>query len=224
LTYIFADYCHSLLGGNELRKKSHISLAKYLVNNMQVQDLHDHKKAFYLGSILPDIRPSFLTKKHNIDETFEDLIEEIKKITVDYDINKGINGYYARHLGVITHYLSDYCTFPHNSIFTGNFKEHVYYEKDLKNSLKEYVNREDSQRERTTIKKFVSIEDIIRFIRKTHKDYLKAIKEVCEDIQFIIDMCYRVVDAILMFFEMAIIKSEDDLVQTYDKVLEYKHA
>ena len=45
-----------------MRKKSHISLAKYLMNNMQVQDLNEHKKAFYIGSILPDIKPSFITK------------------------------------------------------------------------------------------------------------------------------------------------------------------
>jgi len=115
-----------------MRKKSHISLAKYIVNNMQVQDLNDHRKAFYIGSILPDLLPSFITKRHTIEATFQDLILEIKKITVDYDMNKGINSYYARHLGVITHYLSDYCTFPHNSIFEGSIKEHVYYEKDLK--------------------------------------------------------------------------------------------
>ncbi|HWT76918.1 MAG TPA: zinc dependent phospholipase C family protein [Mobilitalea sp.] len=207
-----------------MRKKSHISLAKYLINNMQVQDLHDHKKAFYLGSILPDLKPSFLTKRHNIDETFEDLITEIKMITVDYDINRGIDSYYARHLGVITHYLSDYCTFPHNSIFTGNIKEHVHYEKDLKLSLKEYVNREDVQREREIITEFFTFDEIIHFIRKTHREYLKAIKAVHEDIQYIIDMCYRVVDAILMFFEIAIEKLENDLVQKHNVQVEYSRA
>lgn len=213
-----------LIGGNELRKKSHISLAKYLMNNMQVQDLHDHKKSFFFGSILPDLKPSFLTKRHTIDETFEDLIEEIKRITVDYDINKGINGYYARHLGVVTHYLSDYCTFPHNSIFKGNIKEHVYYEKDLKFSLRDYVNREDVQREREGSQKFTSVEEIIHLIRKIHKEYLKAIKVVHEDIQYIIELCYTVVDAILMFFEMAMEKLENDSVHNHELQVEYSQA
>jgi len=108
-----------------MRKKSHISLAKYLMENMKVNDLFEHKKAFYIGSILPDLKPSFLTKKHNIEETFGILIREIKKVTIDYDIERGINGYYARHLGVITHYLADYCTFPHNTDFTGSLKAHL---------------------------------------------------------------------------------------------------
>jgi hypothetical protein len=194
-----------------LRKKSHISLAKFLINNMQVQDLNDHKKAFYIGSILPDLKPSFLTQRHTIEETFEILIEEIKKITVDYDINKGINGYYARHLGVITHYLSDYCTFPHNAIFEGSIKDHVYYEKELKFSLREYVNRDDVQRVRTQIQTFHTIEEIILFIKKTHKEYLKAVKAVKEDIHFIIELCYKVVDALLQLFEIAYKKLQDGL-------------
>lgn len=178
---------------------------------MQVQDLNEHKKAFYIGSILPDIKPSFITKRHNIDETFEILIDEIKKITVDYDINKGINGYYARHLGVITHYLSDYCTFPHNTIFDGSMTEHVMYEKELKDSLKEYLEREDVIRERKQMETHQSVEDIIHFIKRTHQEYLNAIKAVKEDIQYIIEICFKVVDAILAFFEKAFAKLTEDM-------------
>lgn len=210
-----------VLGGNKLRKKSHISLARYLVNNMQVQGLEDHKKAFYIGSILPDILPSFITKRHTIDETFEDLVDEIKKITIDYDINKGIGSYYARHLGVITHYLSDYCTFPHNSIFDGSIKDHVTYEKDLKFQLREYVNREDAQRERSQT--FHTFDEIIRYITKAHKEYLKALKVVHEDIQYIIDLCFRVVDAILMFLEMALERIENDLLLKDKIIIKYSH-
>lgn len=187
-----------------MRKKSHISLAKFLLDNMQVQDLTEHKKAFYIGSVLPDLKPSFITKRHTIDETFEILVDEIRKVTIDYDINKGINGYYARHLGVITHYLSDYCTYPHNDIFQGTISDHVYYEKELKMSLREYVRSEDNQRERTSCSIRCNVEEIIRIISQTHKEYLKALKNVNKDIQYIIDLCYKVVDLILSFLEIAI--------------------
>ncbi|MBE5967684.1 MAG: hypothetical protein E7255_12100 [Lachnospiraceae bacterium] len=185
-----------------MRKKSHISLAKYLMENMKVNDLFEHKKAFYIGSILPDLKPSFLTKKHNIEETFGILIREIKKVTIDYDIERGINGYYARHLGVITHYLADYCTFPHNTDFTGSLKAHLYYEKDLKFSLKEYVTRGDIPRVRCQNRKFNTVDDILYFILKTHSEYKNALKNIKVDIQYIVDLCYRVVDAILQFFEL----------------------
>jgi len=171
---------------------------------MQVKDLSEHKKSFYIGSILPDLTPSFLTKRHTFEETFETLISEIKKITINYDINKGINGYYARHLGVITHYLSDYCTFPHNVCFEGSITQHVHYEKKLKLSLKQYVNREENKRERVSSQLLCSLDEIIHLILKTHNDYRNALKNVHKDIQYIIDLCFKVVDLILTFFETAL--------------------
>ena len=71
-----------------MRKKSHISLAKFLVNNMKEHKVIKYKKAFYLGSILPDLKPSFLTKRHTFEETFDILINEIKSITINYDVSK----------------------------------------------------------------------------------------------------------------------------------------
>ena len=184
-----------------MRKKSHISLAKYLVTNMKVGELYDHKKAFYLGSILPDLKPSFLTKRHTIDETYKTLIKEIKKITIDYDIEQGINRYYVRHLGVITHYLADYFTFPHNSDYPGTLKEHMTYENQLKFSLREYVKRAEVQRERILDNSFLSVDEILTFIRKTHSEYMNALKNIKVDLQYIVDLCYQVVDAIIYFFE-----------------------
>ena len=50
-----------------MRKKSHISLARYMVENLKDEELKHHKFSFYLGSILPDIKPSFLYKRHEMD-------------------------------------------------------------------------------------------------------------------------------------------------------------
>lgn len=186
-----------------MRKKSHISLAKFLLHNTMVEDLYEHKTAFYIGSILPDLRPSFLTKRHTIDETFDVLIKEIRRITIDYDVNKGINRYFARHLGVITHYLADYCTYPHNSIFTGSMTDHFHYEKRLKYLLNEYVEHEDAVNQTMKYSKFHTFEEIIQYIIKTHKDYLNAIQAIKKDIHYIVELCFRVVAAILQFFYMA---------------------
>ena len=205
-----------------MRKKSHITLAKYLINSMKVKDLLDHKTAFYIGSILPDLTPSFITKRHTIEETFEILMNEIKKITTDYDIDRGINSYYARHLGVITHYLSDYCTFPHNTIFQGSIKDHVFYEKDLKFMLRQYLESEENQKVRIPCQNLHTYDEIIHFIRKVHKEYLQAIKAVQQDIQYIIDLCYKVVHAILVFFELALEKLELELVKNH-RYVGYAH-
>jgi len=187
-----------------MRKKSHISLAKFLVDNIKEHKLIKHKKAFYIGSILPDLKPSFLTRRHTIEETFDILIKEIRKITIDYDVSKGIGSYYARHIGVITHYLADYCTFPHNSEYTGSMADHVYYEKEMKYRLKEYIEVDGIHSLALQGQKIYTFDEIIRYIIKTHKEYLSELKAVKQDIIYIIELCSKVVDAILTFLKMAL--------------------
>lgn len=183
-----------------MRKKSHILLTRFLLKNMNEDSLSEHKKAFYWGSILPDLKPSFLTRRHTIEDTFDILIKEIKRITVNYDVSKGIGKYFARHLGIITHYLADYCTLPHNSIYTGSMADHVFYEKEMKFRLKEYVELEELISMDVTGHKLNSLEDIIEFIEKTHEEYLSALRAVKEDIRYIIEICTKVVQAIIQYF------------------------
>lgn len=187
-----------------MRKKSHISLAKFLVININDNRLTEHKKSFYIGSILPDLKPSFLTKHHTFEETFDILIKEIKKITVDYDFRKGIGSYFARHLGVITHYLADYCTFPHNSGYTGSIADHVYYEKEMKFRFKEYIEVEGLHTQAVKGQNLSSFDEIISFISSTHKKYLNELKNIKLDMRYIVELCSKVVDGIMTFMKAAI--------------------
>lgn len=185
-----------------MRKKSHISLASFLMSSMQSEELVNHKKAFYIGSILPDCVPSFITRKHCIEDTFEILKDEIIKITDDYDMDKGITGYYCRHLGVVTHYVADYFTFPHNEIFTGTLREHCNYEKNLKLAFKAYVQSDDAKRNSMQHGAFQTVDEICDFIMQMHEEYLKAIKVIKIDCMYIVELCYKVVDAILQIFRV----------------------
>jgi hypothetical protein len=185
-----------------LRKKSHISVAKYLINSSGMECLKPYRKSFYLGSILPDCTPSFLTRRHTIDDTLDILKKEIDKVTVDYDCEKGVSRYFCRHLGVITHYVADYFTFPHNAIYPGNLKDHCKYEKDLKFAIRKYVKSEEAKRVREKNGIFSTTDEIIAFIKAAHETYLSAIKAVKIDCMYIVKLCHRVVDAILQLFEL----------------------
>lgn len=163
--------------------------------------LQQHKKSFYLGSILPDCTPSFVTRRHSIDETLDILKKEINKITVQYNFEKGLSSYYCRHLGIITHYVADYFTFPHNKVFHGNLKDHCIYEKDLKFAIRSYVNSEEAKQVREKNPSFQTVDEIIAFIKAAHNEYLSVIKAVNLDCMYIVRLCHKVVDAILQFFE-----------------------
>lgn len=191
-----------------MRKKSHISLASYLMKSNGMECLSEHKMSLYIGSLLPDCIPSFITRRHTIDETFNILRKEIGKLVENYDSTDRITGYFCRHLGIVTHYVSDYFTYPHNSIYPGNIKEHCSYENNLKKQFRQYVKTDVAQNTRQQNGTFKTVDDICKFIKEMHKEYLEAIKGVEQDCLYIVNLCHRVVDAVLQIIELQIEKSK----------------
>lgn len=198
-----------------MRKKSHVSLVKYIMRNFKEEKLNRHKKSLIAGSILPDCIPSFITRRHTIEETFHILRKEIKKLTEIYG-RGDINSYYCRHLGIITHYVADYFTYPHNAVFDGTLSEHCSYEEQLKRSFRKYVKSSDAQRDRSDERMLLNAEDICNYIKQRHYEYMEAIekeKEVAKaanvnmkhdvmmDCKLVADTCFVVADAILQIFE-----------------------
>ena len=184
-----------------MRKKSHISLAKFILDSNGMEELNSHRASFYMGSILPDCVPSFLTRKHCIEDTFEILRKEICSLTENYDLSKGINTYYCRHLGIITHYIADYFTFPHNHIFFGSLAEHCRYEEDLKHKFRTYVKSEEAKKNRRQVSIHKTVDEILNFIKEKHEEYLNVIKKIEIDCHYIVELCFSVVDAILHYLE-----------------------
>ena len=183
-----------------MRKKSHISLAWYLMNCEGMEALGHHKYSFYVGSILPDCVPSFLVRKHTIDDSFDVLKKEFEKLVSHFDPNKGADRYFCRHLGVITHYISDYFTFPHNANYPGKLKDHCIYEEELKHEIRAYVHSPEAVRTRLegTIH---TPEAILEFVQRMHQIYVSMQSAVRRDCEFIISLCHTVVDALLLLFE-----------------------
>ncbi|MEG1847530.1 MAG: zinc dependent phospholipase C family protein [Lachnospiraceae bacterium] len=180
-----------------MRKKSHISLACYLVQDSLTWELQRHKKAFCLGNILPDCKPSFLTTKHEFDGTFDMLQGKIRTLTDSEDRLTHNERAYMRHLGEVVHYIADYFTFPHNDTYEGNLKDHCYYEKELKFGLRRYIKSGQAEEDKQEITAFASAEDLFLYIRRTHEEYLSRQRDVEDDCIYIVRICNQVVQAIL---------------------------
>lgn len=181
-----------------MRKKSHISLAKYIVDSLNEQNLQKHKKAFYLGSILPDCKPSFLTTRHEIQETFDQVERKIYRLSSGENV-KNLRVYF-RDLGQVIHYVADYFTFPHNRNYTGTLKDHCTYEKRLKQSLKEYIRSGEAARNSEKARRFRSPEAICEFIRRAHEAYMSRRTNVERDCRMIVALCHQVVEGIIWLF------------------------
>lgn len=185
-----------------MRKKSHISLARYIVGDIHTSELFAHRKAFYLGSILPDCKPSFLTTKHEFDGTFEMVQDRIIKLTEDTRQLQENARAYMRQLGEVVHYIADYFTFPHNKTYDGNLKDHCVYEEDLKIGLRRYIRTGQAAIDKEEVRQFDTAEALFDFIKKAHQEYLSVKRNVEEDCMYIVRICHQVVQAVLQLLNI----------------------
>ncbi len=184
-----------------MRKKSHVLLSVYLINSLDSNMLQIHRKAFIMGSILPDCKPSFVTTKHNVEETFDKLCIFINNLA-NYSVSsKKFSTSYCRKLGEVAHYVADYFTFPHNKVFNGTIKEHCLYEKKLKVALNEYINSDEIYINKNIISGFKTAGELCDYIIDLHSDYLKCNNSVESDCRYIVTLCHIVVEGIIHLSE-----------------------
>ena len=174
-----------------VRKKSHILLARYLADQMPANEsLQSHRKAFCLGNILPDIQPSFVTKRHEYFGTFDEVQGKIRRLVQS---GAGYNDrVFWRRSGEVMHYIADYFTFPHNKTLDGTLHQHNTYEKHLKNELKAFVleGKADVYTEKEI--HFETLNQLLQYIKEHHRRYLNCKRNIDDDIHYILTVCYQV--------------------------------
>ncbi len=180
-----------------MRKKSHICLARYMMANTLYREFSPYKKSYYIGNILPDCVPSFVTTKHNMESTFPMLKAEIRSLTQIAGLAAVSDRYFVRRLGVVLHYVADYFTYPHNPIFTGSLSEHCSYEEDLKHHLREFLSSSAATEIKRRTRCLKSTEEIIQYIVCRHREYLLYRPGVDTDCRFILDVCFTVSESVM---------------------------
>lgn len=180
-----------------MRKKSHISLARYMIDSLNDEELKKHKLSFYLGSILPDIKPSFIYKRHEINGTFPAVSRHIERLSEGQKAIHKKNRKYYRDLGQISHYLADYFTFPHNDIYPGNIKDHCSYEEKLKKDLRSYIRSGEAASQKVNPEHFGNAAALCGFIQKAHDDYIARKHDVEDDIRHIIEVNHKALEGMM---------------------------
>ena len=157
-----------------MRKKSHISLARYIVNSLDDKELKKHRFSFYIGSVLPDIKPSFIYKRHEINGTFPYVKKHIARLSEGQKV-----------------------TFPHNKIYPGGFKDHCSYEERLKRDLRSYIKSGEAERQHISGGHFVDAKALCDYIQKAHDDYIERKHDVAEDITHIVEVNRRAIEGMI---------------------------
>ena len=184
-----------------MRKKSHIALAGFLVREMDDANMQKHWKAFYFGSILPDLTPKMITDPHEFDSSYLELKRRIAKLLSEAREHACKEGTLFCRLGVVMHYLADYFTFPHNKTYPGTLKDHCTYEEKLKQDLRAFLKTEKAKQiGRDKDRDFTSLEDLFSYIKQQQEAYLKKRSNVEKDIEHIVVINRQLVDAISQLF------------------------
>lgn len=184
-----------------MRKKSHILLARYIAKNTEDEELKKHRLSFYIGSILPDCKPSFVYKKHEINGTFPDVKKMVNQLIFGKQQGKLTRKRrYYMNLGQVTHYVADYFTYPHNKIYLGNLKDHCSYEEQLKRSLKNYIMSRNMEAGEKVQADFSDAEALYEYILERHKQYLGRKINIETDIRNIVATNRMLVEAIADLF------------------------
>lgn len=184
-----------------MRKKSHILLARYIAKNTEDEELKKHRLSFYIGSILPDCKPSFVYKKHEINGTFPDVKKMVNQLIFGKQQGKLTRKRrYYMNLGQVTHYVADYFTYPHNEIYPGNLKDHCSYEEQLKRSLKNYIMSRNMEAGEKVQADFSDAEALYEYILERHKQYLGRKINIETDIRNIVATNRMLVEAIADLF------------------------
>lgn len=173
-------------------KSSHIRLAKYLADKQEFSCLHDHRLGFFLGNILPDCMPSFITRRHRIQDTFFILKEELQKI----ESSSKVDFYFCLHLGIILHYVADYFTYPHNCSFHGTFFEHCIWEWKQQKFLKSLLQKPLGSPQKSR--------NLINYLLKMHYKYAEEGISIATDCRYVVEVCYTFVTSAIYFSEVQI--------------------
>ena len=180
-----------------MRKKSHISLAKGIIHGLDMDTRIKHRLSFYIGSIWPDLTPSFLVRKHNINDTFHIFQRKMESFISKYRLDKDMGIMTTLRMGVITHYIADYFTFPHNSHYDGNLKDHCVYEEELKHRMYSYIDNIKENTCKYQVKYMESLKQVEEYIKDKHRNYMSIKGNTADDCGYSFEACINVVASLM---------------------------
>lgn len=128
-------------GAQVMETKDHYYLSKNLADSMALGRLN--KLLFILGNLIPDINPfSYITSigsSRFSGHSFTCRKAFMKRALEKRHPDTGLRWYQT---GILTHYLADSFTRPHNEAFQYSLKDHVEYEHQLHQTLEKFLRRD----------------------------------------------------------------------------------
>lgn len=106
---------------------THLHLANIILSAYE-QELN--KFFFKMGNTLPDLLPNMRFRLHTEQHSTDFVYKRINKLLKRKHLSRYV---LSVKLGIISHFLSDFCCAPHKSNYTGSLIDHRKHEVNLTN-------------------------------------------------------------------------------------------
>lgn len=165
-----------------METKDHYYLSKKLADSMTLNKLN--KLVFILGNLIPDINPfSYIARIGG--NRFSGHSYAYRRPFMKKVLEKRCTGtpLWWYQTGVMTHYLADSFTRPHNENFQYSLKDHVEYEHQLHELLVQWLDKDLSWESSAD-----SIQPLLTSSRleEKHEAYMKESRGPVEDCRYIL--------------------------------------
>lgn len=183
--------------------RTHIIIANKIYSSLEPNKKAIIKrKNFVYGNIKPDMISKYKLKRHYREESYEIILNKIKKLSKENNINHLKNKKYfcdfSQELGVICHFICDFFCVPHDERweFKQSMVNHILYEKKLNYMAKKHKFKKNL--------KIISVSlndsgDIERFLNTIYDRYKKEIyiNTYEKDLDYSYNICLIIVSKIL---------------------------
>lgn len=153
-------------------------LGKELIDNGY---LNINTKFFIYGNMLPDLNLKYRMSKHNKSEDWNIVLKMIDELSYS---KERINENTSIKLGILSHYLCDFFTFPHNQGFKKNIIYHELYEQAQRILWWKKLPEIWKECSKETQIELNSPKDIMNYIEDMHSIYIRNLGEKKRDIIF----------------------------------------
>lgn len=137
--------------------------------------------SFVHGNMLPDLNLKFRMTMHSKKEDWENVLKIIDEIA--YCTEK-VNENISIKLGMLSHYLCDFFTFPHNEAFGKNIIHHELYEQAQRILWWRNISKIWAECTKEIKVELKSTKDIISYIEDMHSIYIRNLGDKRRDIFF----------------------------------------
>jgi hypothetical protein len=156
----------------------------YVLGKELKEEYHDISIGYFIyGNILPDLSPRFRFSMHTKKKNWNDVINLMKELV--YKNHKLSIRSKSIKFGIVTHYLSDFFTFPHNDGYTDSIIQHEVYEQFQRIQFWNEFKDIWAEFEKETKVKLRTFEDILAYIEDMHSIYNNNKSDKKRDIVFI---------------------------------------